>query len=365
MPLEIVSETHMSSPNTHAMLANEAAHHALNPSVQAKRQSLIDDIQALKKERNAVILAHLYERLEVQDIADHHGDSLGLSQIAAQTEAEVIIFCGVHFMAETAKLLSPQKTVYLANPNAGCPMADMITAEDLRGFKAQYPGRPVVAYVNTSAEVKAEADFCCTSANAVDIVRATGASEVLFVPDKHLAGFVQKQLPEVKIIPWDGFCPTHLRMNPEDVKALKKEHPNAIILAHPECDDPIKEMADFLGSTTAIVNAAKTTQASVYIICTEDGVAQRLSEDCPDKLFFTPTRQAAVCPNMKLTRLENIRKALLGQVAPIEIPEAIATKARGCIDRMMAVPAAQYTSKLFNGGTITSAGVATGVFNKK
>lgn len=353
-----------SSPNTAAMLSNAATAHALSPQAQERRQTLIEEIQQLKKDRNAVVLAHLYERLEVQDIADHHGDSLGLSQIAAQTDADVIIFCGVHFMAETAKLLSPNKTVYLANPNAGCPMADMITANDLRQFKAQYPGRPVVAYVNTSAEVKALADYCCTSANAVDIVRATGAPEVLFVPDKHLAGYVQKHVPEVNIIPWDGFCPTHLRMDPADVVALKKEHPHALIFAHPECDDPIKDMADFIGSTTAIVNAAKNTDARVYIICTEDGVAQRLSEDCPDKLFFTPTRQAAVCPNMKLTRLENIKKALKGDVPEILIPPDVAQAARACIDRMMEVPAAHYQNKLFKNGPISSAATAKGTFLK-
>jgi quinolinate synthase len=243
-------------------------------------------------------------------------------------------------MAETAKLLSPQKTVYLANPNAGCPMADMITREDLLAFKAEHPGLPVVAYVNTAADVKAESDFCCTSANAVEVVRhvvaQTGCQEVLFIPDKHLARYVQQQVgPEIKITWWDGFCPTHLRMNPDDVRALKKEHPEAKILAHPECDDELKAMADFIGSTTGIVKAAKESPARVFIICTEDGVSQRLAADCPDKLFFTPTRASAVCPNMKLTRLENIAKALRGEVPEIVIPPEIAQRARHCIDSMM------------------------------
>lgn len=311
----------------------------MNPA--DRRQQLIQDILALKKERNAIILAHLYERIEVQDVADFHGDSLGLSRQAAKTDAEVIVFCGVHFMAETAKLLSPQKTVYLANPNAGCPMADMITRDELLRFKAEHPGVPVVAYVNTSAEVKSVSEYCCTSANAVDVVRYAAkdsdVSEVLFVPDRNLARYVQTRVPDVKITYWEGFCPTHLRMDPQDVVKLKKEYPDAQILVHPECDDPLKEMADFIGSTTAIVSAAKASEARVFIICTEDGVSQRLAQDCPDKLFFTPTRASAVCPNMKLTRLENIKKALLGQVAEMVIPEDIVAPARACIDSMMAV----------------------------
>ncbi|MGE0201207.1 MAG: quinolinate synthase NadA [Candidatus Melainabacteria bacterium] len=305
------------------------------------RQQLIQEIQRLKRERNAVIIAHLYERLEVQDVADYYGDSLGLSQWAAETSADVIVFCGVHFMAETAKLLSPQKTVYLANPNAGCPMADMLTREELIQFKADHPGLPVVCYVNTAADVKAESDYCCTSANAVEVVRHAarerGVNEILFVPDQHLARYVQTQLPEVKITYWEGFCPTHLRMNPEDVTALKKEHPSAKILVHPECDDPIKAMADFIGSTTAIVKHAKESPAGVFIVCTEDGVSRRLAQDCPEKLFFTPTRASAICPNMKMTRLENIRKSLQGENTEITIPTDIADKARGCIDSMMAI----------------------------
>ncbi|HEY9745567.1 MAG TPA: quinolinate synthase NadA [Oculatellaceae cyanobacterium] len=306
-----------------------------------RKQQLIKDIKKLKQERNAIILAHLYERLEVQDVADYHGDSLGLSQLAASTKADVIVFCGVHFMAETAKLLSPDKTVYLANPNAGCPMADMITRDELRQFKAKHPGLPVVAYVNTSAEVKAEADYCCTSANAVEVVRFAaeecGVKEILFVPDTHLGGYVQSRLQDLKLICWEGFCPTHLRMNPDDVVKLKKEHPDAMILVHPECDEPIKAMADFIGSTTAIVKAAKESKAKTFIVCTEDGVSQRLSQDCPEKTFYTPTRASAVCPNMKLTRLENIYKSLLGENTEITIPDEIAVKARRCIDSMMRV----------------------------
>lgn len=306
-----------------------------------RKQQLIRDIKVLKKERNAVILAHLYERIEVQDVADFHGDSLGLSQLAASTDADVIVFCGVHFMAETAKLLNPNKIVYLANPNAGCPMADMITREELVQFKVEHPGIPVVAYVNTSADVKAEAEYCCTSANAVEVVafaaKESGVNEVLFVPDKHLGSYVQSQLPHIKVTCWEGFCPTHLRMNPEDVIKLKKEYPDAEILVHPECDDPMKAMADFIGSTTAIVKHAKDSRAKTFIVCTEDGVSQRLSQDCPEKTFFTPTRASAVCPNMKLTRLENVYKSLLGNNTPMEIPAEIAEKARQCIDSMMRI----------------------------
>ncbi len=312
----------------------------MNPN--QRKQELIGEINRLKKEKNALILAHLYERVDVQDVADVWGDSLGLSQQAAQTNADTIIFCGVHFMAETAKLLSPDKTVYLANPNAGCPMADMITPDDLKAFKAKHPGLPVVAYVNTAAEVKAHSDYCCTSANAADVVRfaakESGVDEILFVPDRNLARYVQTQVPEVKVTYFDGFCPTHMRMEVGDVEKLKKDYPEAAILAHPECDDPIKDLADFIGSTTAIVKAAKASDKRVFIICTEDGVSQRLSQDCPDKLFITPTRAAAICPNMKLTRLENIRKSLLGDNTPIEIANDIFAPAKACIDTMLKVP---------------------------
>ncbi len=313
----------------------------------ARKQELMDDIKRLKKEKNALILAHLYERVDVQDVADVWGDSLGLAQQAAQTDADLIIFCGVHFMAETAKLLNPSKTVYLANPNAGCPMADMITADDLKAFIEKERTRagkelPVLAYVNTSAEVKALSDYCCTSANACDVARFAanerGVDEILFVPDRNLARYVQTQVPDVKITYYEGFCPTHMRMEVADVHKLKKEHPHAKILVHPECDDDMKDLADFIGSTTAIVKAAKDSTEDVFIICTEDGVSQRLSADCPEKLFFTPTRASAVCPNMKLTRLENVRKSLLGDNIPMEIDPAIAEPATHCIESMMRVP---------------------------
>ncbi len=316
----------------------------LTPAPQTpveRRQQMTQDIKRLKKEQNAVILAHLYERIEVQDIADFHGDSLGLSQLAMNTDADIIIFCGVHFMAETAKLLNPTKKVYLANPNAGCPMADMITRDELVQFKAEHPGIPVVAYVNTSADVKSVAEYCCTSANAVEVVahaaKEFGVSEVLFVPDRHLGGYVQTQLPHITVTCWDGFCPTHLRMNPEDVVKLKKENPDAEILVHPECDTPMKDMADFIGSTTAIVQYAKESRARTFIVCTEDGVSQRLSQDCPEKTFYTPTRASAVCPNMKLTRIENVYKTLMGQNQEITIPADIVGPARQCIDSMMKI----------------------------
>jgi len=312
-----------------------------DPKLNRERRlaELKQEIQELKQLRNAVILSHLYERLEVQNIADHLGDSLGLSQVAAKTDADVIIFCGVHFMAETAKLLSPQKKVFLGNRNAGCPMADMITRDDLIRFKADHPGVPVVAYVNTSAEVKAESDVCCTSANAVGVVRALQAPKILCVPDQHLAKYIQSQVPEVEVICWNGFCPTHLRMHVEDVITLKKQYPEALVLAHPECDDPIKDLADFIGSTTKIRETALKSDQRVFIVCTEDGVRQRLADDCPDKLFLTPTQACAVCPNMKLTRLENIRNTLLNM--PVEeeiiIPENLAIKARRTLDLMMEI----------------------------
>jgi quinolinate synthase len=311
-------------------------------SAAERKQQLIQDIRKLKVEKNALILAHLYERVDVQDVADVWGDSLGLAQEAAKTDADIIVFCGVHFMAETAKLLNPDKTVYLANPNAGCPMADMITADDLKAFKAKHPGLPVLAYVNTSAEVKALSDYCCTSANAADVARFAaqerGVDDILFVPDRNLARYVQTQLPDVKITYYEGFCPTHMRMEVNDIHKLKKDYPGAVVMAHPECDDDIKNIAEFIGSTTAIVKAAKASDKDVFIICTEDGVSQRLSSDCPEKLFFTPTRASAICPNMKLTRLENIKKSLLADNTPIEVDPAIAPAATACIESMMRVP---------------------------
>lgn len=308
---------------------------------QKRLQELTVEIKKLQKEKKAVILAHLYERIEIQNIADHVGDSLGLSQQAASTDAEIIIFCGVHFMAETAKILSPNKKVFLGNRNAGCPMADMITRDELIAFKAKHPGVPVVAYVNTSAEVKAESDVCCTSANAVNVVRALGSDKILCVPDQHLARYIQAQVPEVEVIWWDGFCPTHLRMRPEDVEALKKQYPQAMVLAHPECDDPIKNMADFIGSTTKIRQTAIESNKDIFIVCTEDGVRQRLEQDCPDKLFITPTQNCVVCPNMKLTRLENIRNTLLNlpESEEIIIVPDIAKKAKKAIDFMMEISA--------------------------
>jgi quinolinate synthase len=311
-------------------------------SVENRREALLQDIAELKRQHNAVILAHLYERLEVQDVADYRGDSLGLSQQAANTLADTIIFCGVHFMAETAKLLSPEKTVILANAHAGCPMADMITPKQLQGFKDQYPGVPVVGYVNTSAAVKALCDVCCTSANAVEVVKHLGVDRVLFVPDRHLGEHVAKQLPEVEVICWQGFCPVHLRIELADLMALKAAHPQALVLVHPECDEPVKAQADFIGSTTALVEQAYAcTQAKAFIICTEEGVVARLAQELPHKQFFAPSRVQATCPNMKMTRLENIKSALMGLNAPIEIEPSVFEPARRAIDRMMAVPVAQ------------------------
>jgi len=309
------------------------------PLSQNRKAQLLSEINSLKQEKHAIILAHLYERLEVQDVADYQGDSLGLSKLAAETDAETILFCGVHFMAETAKLLSPEKTVYLANPNAGCPMADMITREQLIELKAQYSSVPVVAYVNTSAAVKAESDICCTSANAVEVVKSLNADRILFVPDKHLGAYVQSQLPDVEVICWDGFCPVHLRIDLNDLDALIGKYPKAAVLAHPECDEPVKERAHFIGSTTGIMAQAEQCEFNEFIICTEDGVTERLMHLHPTKSFYTPSPQQALCPNMKMTRLENLKKALLGQVQEITIDPEVFEKARQSMDRMLAVPA--------------------------
>jgi quinolinate synthase len=296
---------------------------------------LVDEIRELRHDRKALILAHNYQRDEVQDLADFTGDSLELSLRAAKTDAEVIVFCGVHFMAETAKILSPQKRVLLPDPQAGCPMADMITVEQLREFKAQYPGRPVVAYVNTSAAVKAEVDICCTSANAVQVVESIDADEILFVPDKCLADYVSSKTSK-KIIAYPGYCPTHLRIMPEDILKQKSLHPNAVIVAHPECPRATWELADAVCSTSGILRYVKASPAREFIIGTEEGMIHRLKKENPDKEFYSPTKHA-ICPNMKKITLEKLAWSLEDDQYPIELSPDIIEKARTAIERMVSI----------------------------
>jgi quinolinate synthase len=298
---------------------------------------LIEKIERLKKERKAVILAHNYQLPEVQDSADFVGDSLELSIKAAKTDAEVIVFCGVHFMAETAKILSPDKTVLLPDKTAGCPMADMITAEDLRALKAEHPGAKVLCYVNTSAEVKAECDLCCTSANAVRMVEEVlhDAEEIIFVPDRYLAAFVAGKTGRT-FIAWKGFCPTHARILPEHIEAARALHPGAVVMVHPECRPEVAALADRTISTGGMSRYARETEAREIIVGTEPGIIHRLRKENPDKIFH-PVSDSVVCPNMKRTSLEKILWALEDMTYAIEVPEEIAARARRCIEAMLNV----------------------------
>jgi quinolinate synthase len=296
---------------------------------------LLGTIEVFKGRRNAVILAHNYQLGEIQDVADFVGDSMELSRKAAETEADTIVFCGVHFMAETAKILSPRKTVLLPDLEAGCPMADMITVEQLREFKAKYPGRPVVAYVNTSAAVKAEVDICCTSANAIKVVESLDADEIIFIPDMCLADYVASKTSK-KIIPYPGFCPTHHRILPEDILRQKALHPDALVIVHPECTRAVIQLADGVFSTSGMVRFAKESPAEEFIIGTEKGIIHRLQKDSPDKKFYAPTEHT-ICANMKKITLEKLAWSLEDNQYPIELPADIIEKARGAIERMIAI----------------------------
>ena len=265
-------------------------------------QEIIEKINKLKKERRAIILAHCYQNVEIDNVADYVGDSLGLSRIAAKTDAQIIVFAGVYFMAETAKILSPDKKVLLPNLNSGCQMANMIDMKRMKEFKAQHPGVPVVCYVNSTAEVKAEADVCCTSSNAIDIVRSLNAKKVLFAPDCYLGSWVAKKLPDVEIISYHGFCPTHLRLMPDEVKKMRILYPDAATLVHPECHQEVVKCADFVGSTTQIMQYCERSKKKTFLIGTETGVVDRLSRDFPEKEFILISDRL-VCHNMKYNTL--------------------------------------------------------------
>jgi quinolinate synthase len=299
-------------------------------------RSLQARIREFAQRKNAVILAHIYQRLEVQEIADFIGDSLNLSREAQKAKADIIVFCGVHFMAETAKLLNPTRTVLLPDMKAGCGMADMITADMARAFRAKHPGLPLVSYVNTYAEVKAESDICCTSTNAVKIVQSLPDKEVLFAPDKFLGAYVQKHTPDKKLICWDGYCPTHFVIRPEMVIARKQLSPNALVLAHPECSPEVLELADFVGSTQAMMDYAGRSDHREFIILTEAGLLLRLKDLYPDKRFYS-IAPCPHCPYMKFVELEKVLACLEHDLNPIEIPTDIMIRARSSIERMVAV----------------------------
>jgi len=294
---------------------------------------LAEEIRRLREERNAVILVHNYQRGEVQDIADFTGDSLELSRNAARTEADVIIFCGVHFMAETAAILNPGKTVILPDIQAGCPMADMITAERLRSRKQELPEASVVCYVNTSAEVKAESDVCCTSANGVKVVQSLGAAEILFVPDQYLGQYVASQTGK-KMHLWPGYCPTHVMIRREDLIQRKREHPGAKAVVHPECRPEVTELADAVLSTSGICRFSKETNAEEIIVGTEIGIIHRLKKENPNKTFI-PMSEKAVCPNMKRITLEKVLWSLRELVPRVSVPEPVRVRAKRAVDRML------------------------------
>jgi quinolinate synthase len=298
--------------------------------------ALEQKIAQLKKKRNAVILVHNYQLPEVQDVADYRGDSLELSRIAAKTDAAVIVFCGVHFMAETASILCPDKLVLMPDIAAGCPMANMITAEQLRELKKEHPRAVTVGYVNTSAQVKAELDVCCTSTNAVAVVNALKDSEeIIFVPDKYLADYVSKKTGK-KLISWNGFCPTHIKILPEDIKREKGFHPFAKVIVHPECLPQVVVMADVALSTSQMCKFAKESDAQEFIVGTEVGLIYRLKEDNPTKEFY-PASERAICPNMKRTTQEKILWALEELKEEVRVADAVRQRARKAIDRMLEI----------------------------
>jgi len=303
-----------------------------------KRQMLtiIEKINKLRKEKNAVILAHNYQIGDVQDIADFVGDSLALSRKAASTEAEVIIFCGVHFMAETAKILSPEKTVILPDENAGCPMANMLTKKELLAFKAEHPEALVVAYVNCSAKIKAEADVCCTSANAVKVIESLPEEkEILFVPDQSLGDYVRGKTGR-KITLWPGYCPTHHRFLKKDVEEAKRNYPNAPICVHPESTGDVLSLADFIGSTSQILAYCRESDKKEFVIGTEIGILHTLKKENPEKIFY-PLSVLGDCPNMKLTTLEKILWSLEDMEYEIKLNEKTRLAAENSVKKMVKI----------------------------
>ncbi len=321
--------------------------------------SLREEISALKKRRNAIILAHNYQRDEVQEIADYTGDSLELSRTAATIDCETIVFCGVHFMAESASILSPDKTVLLPESGATCPMADMIEVASsrkvwktfpgytvqpsfsfpheftLRDIKARYPGVPVVAYVNTTAEVKAESDICCTSANVVKVVESLPDDRVICIPDRNLSLWAQRNTKK-QIISWDGFCHVHDRVTTDDVLKARRNHPGALFMAHPECRLEVLELADHVTSTSGMLRYANSSEAKEFIVGTELGLMYRLKGENPGKVFH-PLRTDMICPNMKKTTLKSILRALKDMEKVIKVPEEIRVPAKRALDRMLEI----------------------------
>ena len=294
------------------------------------------EIERLKKERKAVILAHNYTRGEVQDVADYTGDSLELARRATQVDADVIVFCGVYFMAETAAILNPDKTVLIPDPSAGCPMADMITGAQLRELKAKHPGAVAVCYVNSTADVKAECDLCVTSGNAEKVMATIPAGrEILFVPDQHLGGHISAKEGRDYVL-WPGYCPTHARLTPKMIADARAAHPGAPVMVHPECPKDVREAADEQLSTGGMCRFARESDAQTILVGTEVGILHRLRKENPDKTFVSVS-DTLVCPNMKKTTLENLRDCLRDMSNRVVVEKDVADRARRAIDAMLAV----------------------------
>ena len=293
---------------------------------------LSEKILKLKKEKNAIILAHLYQIPEIQEIADYVGDSYYLSQVARDAKEDLIIFCGVKFMAESAKVLSPEKTVILPAPNAGCPMADMAEVEDVEEMIKKYPDAFKVCYINSSYEVKALCDASVTSSSALNIIKNIPNKQILFLPDQNLGGYISEFFPEKEFILWRGFCPTHHRITAEDIIKAKEEHPNVKVLSHPECSKEVRDLSDYIGSTSGIINYATECEDKEFIIATEEGVLHQLKKKNPDKKFYFP--EMMVCPNMKKTTLQDIYDALDGKREEVVLDEEIRQKALTSLENM-------------------------------
>lgn len=299
-------------------------------------EALKREARSLLKERDAIMLAHNYQRDEIQETADITGDSLALSQEAAASTAKVIVFCGVRFMAESAAILSPQKTVILPRLDAGCPMADMITPADLIREKEKRPGVPVVAYVNTTADVKALCDICCTSANAVRVVDSVQGDAVYMIPDKNLSHFVSLTAKK-KMEWWHGYCPTHERLKPAEVVKAKNENPGSVFVCHPECNPEVVKLADHVCSTSGMYKFARSSRANTIIVGTEMGILYKLRKENPEKRFIIPSK-ALICPNMKLTTLEDVITSLKEMKNVITVEKDVREKAKATLDRMLSVP---------------------------
>lgn len=300
----------------------------------------VNEIKKLKKEKNAIVLAHCYQNVEIDEVADFVGDSLYLSKVASETNAKIIVFAGVYFMAQSAKLLSPDKRVFIPTVNANCMMANMINVNNLKSFKSKYPGIPVVCYINSTAEVKAECDICCTSSNAVEVVKSLNSEKVLFVPDNYLGKWIQKSIKDTEIITFNGYCPIHLRIRPEDIINIRKEYPNALVLAHPECHYLVSELADFVGSTKKIMDFVENSKNKQFIIATEKGVVDRLNRDSLKNNWgkeFILINENIICPDMKTNTCDDIYNVLLNENNEVFIDENVASRAKLCIEKMLKV----------------------------